>query len=98
MHDRRCIRRQRRTTIVALSAAVAFGSMMILMMVMITTMIVMIISSLLAHRSPHKDRHRHMGPNSLPLPLAGNNFLKFMTHKMLIIVMLFFGEGVLGRV
>ena len=67
MHDRRCIRRRCRTTIVALSAAVAFGSMMILMMVMITTMIVMIISSLLAHRSPHKDRHRHMGPNSLPL-------------------------------
>ena len=61
-------------------------------------MMMMMISSLLAHRSPHKDRHRHMGPNSLPLPLAGNNFLKFMTHKMLIIVMLFFGEGVLGRV
>ena len=83
---------------------VMITTMIVMMVMMITTMIVMMmmmmmmISSLLFHRSPHKDRHRHMGPNSLPLPLAGNNFLKFMTHKMLIIVMLFFGEGVLGRV
>ena len=79
---------------------VMITTMIVMMVMMITTMIVMMmmISSLLAHRSPHKDRHRHMGPNSLPLPLAGNNFLKFMTHKMMIIVMLFFGEGVFGRV
>ena len=82
---------------------VMITTMIVMMVMMITTMIVMMmmmmmISSLLFHRSPHKDRHRHMGPNSLPLPLAGNNFLKFMTHKMMIIVMLFFGEGVLGRV